>query len=163
MWFRLSGKYSEAVENLERALLELWREVFYGKRDDSDGTMFVEGKEGIFNALEIDSERASARPGGSSSIAAHARHLAYYASLTSNFIEGLPDDGDWPGSWSVQAVDEAAWQAIKSDVHVQYERLKKHIEAGAVRGHPDGPLGAIANVAHAAYHLGAINTLLQIV
>jgi hypothetical protein len=97
------------------AYLTLLRECFEGRAEGNDYTWFVEGKEGIFDALESTSaESASRKPTvACASIAAHVYHVRYALRGCNAYIGGPPVEGDWESSWAKQVVDDAEWQGVK--------------------------------------------------
>ncbi len=149
------------MESIKQVTAAIFREAFGGLSAGADGTWFVQAGQAIFETLDdLDAVEASrAVAPGINTIAAHAIHTAYYIELGISALNGVEIPGDWPGSWKVQTVTDDEWSAVKATLH---ERVTKFLAtAGAV---PDeftemiqGDL--VANVAHAAYHLGAIRQL----
>lgn len=146
------------------ALQDLLLEAVVGIKEGSKGTWFVEGSEGVLHAIrDLSASDASKQIGTASSIAAHTRHMAYYMELTNDYLDGNAQEDDWPKSWEIQSVDDAQWMAIKGDLSRQVDRLLVHM--GHLTGAEDQSMmtGAIAQVAHAAYHLGCINQMLRVI
>lgn len=148
--------------SLREASGELFREVFEGVAPGADGTYFVQGKEAIFDAVRsISAAEASRRVAGQpSSIGAHAYHLNYYLSLFNADLRGESPEVDWEGSWKHQGFDDASWAALIADMEAQFAFAR----AWYVSETPSKEsIYSLSNVAHAAYHLGAIRALLPIV
>ncbi|MES1228059.1 MAG: DinB family protein [Armatimonadota bacterium] len=145
-----------------RLLIE---EAFNGVREGDSGTWFVEKKEAILPVLDgLTAAQASHKFGPKvNSIAAHARHTAYYITLGANYLEtGKFGPADWEGSWSVQEVDEAQWTEIRTHLKSEFERLLRAVDAWEVPDQ-DSITGAMAHLAHAAFHLGAMRQLAMLV
>src|SRR6476469_540968 len=101
-----------AVEcGFQQAAVTLVREAFEGIPAGQDYTWFVQGKEGVFDALtSVDAEAASRRPSPTcASIAAHTNHLLYIL-RSANTCQGRPEpEGTWEDTWKKQTVTEAEW------------------------------------------------------
>jgi hypothetical protein len=161
---------------LGQSLIELLTEVGEGPPKPK-GTWVVsnEAGAGLMGTLDkIDAATASRVPTGCKhSIAAHAGHLLFAFDLFNRAMRG--EDGyasaKWDDSWRTQSVDDAAWSSLRARLREQIgsmlEGIRTHHPDLAKEGPVDNALdskknfltGAIANVAHAAYHLGAIRQL----
>jgi hypothetical protein len=101
-------------------------------------------------------------PPVSPTIAAHGVHVASYVQVLHDFLVGEEPKLDWPGSWKVHVVDEAAWNGVRADLRACYERLRATIQVQVASG--DDAIGdALAVLAHTAYHLGAIRQIVRAV
>jgi hypothetical protein len=110
---------------------------------------------GLFGTLgKLDAAAASQATGGST-IAAHVHHLVFSLDASASWIRGERIRHDWPLSWSVTTVDEAAWHDLVERLRAGYQELRRTFEAHAADG-LESFGGAVGAVAHAAYHLGAI-------
>jgi hypothetical protein len=102
-------------------------------------------------------------PGMSRSIAAHVEHLRWHLDNVNHTMKGNPWQADWSQSWSVQVVDDAAWEKLQADVRRETDELVATLEK------PVPPLdrvalqGLLAIGAHAAHHLGSIRILARLV
>jgi len=108
---------------------------------------------------------ASTPPGhGLNTIAAHAGHLLYALSLALRALHGenAYADAKWAESWGTQAVDEAAWEALRGELRKVHEGLLAALRAGPALDDPLVFQGVIALVGHGAYHLGAIQATLRV-
>jgi hypothetical protein len=149
---------AEIPDVVRDALLTLLRELLHGPPGDTAYALNP-GDRGLLASLDaLSAEAASARPDGRASVAAHVDHLRYGFELINRWIDGDENpwaDADYSASWRLDAVDAAAWRALR-------ERLAAEAEGSsrAWREPRDwSPLeltGAIASVVHLAYHLGAI-------
>ena len=145
----------------------LFREAFEGKAPGESGTWFVEGGEAFFESIHgLTAQQASVRVLGQlSSIGAHVRHTTYYLWFFNEHIrkQGVEHQADWAGSWAVQEFTDESWADAQKELAEEYAftrdtigSLKEFFDEGHV-------LPAIANIAHAAYHLGVVRALLPIV
>jgi hypothetical protein len=139
---------------------ELLRETFEGGVP-GQGTQYLDHSSGIRNTLaSLSAEQASRRLEGHPSIAAHARHMNFHLRVTSEWIQGVRKQRDWPGSFEPQTVNAAEWAKLQQDLDASRTELlrvlgslspEKFVEEGA-------GLGVLA---HLAYHLGAVRQLLH--
>lgn len=146
-------------------ILYLLRECFEGRPEGQDYTWFVEGKEGIFDALEVTSaEKASIKPSPTcASIAAHTYHIRYALRGANAYLGGPEQEGDWESSWTKQTVTQEEWDELKKDVRYQYDFFVNYF-----KGEPDfsdegNLVGFTAQLPHMAFHLGAIRQIMKIV
>jgi hypothetical protein len=146
------------------AYLTLFRECFEGRAEGNDYTWFVEGLEGIFDALDSTSaEKASVKPTAEcASIAAHAYHIRYTLRGGNAHIGGPPIEGDWESSWSKQSVTPEEWEQLKADVRYEYAFFLRWFEANEDWSDPVVRTGVMAQLPHFAYHLGAIRQLMKV-
>ncbi|AIE87453.1 hypothetical protein [Fimbriimonas ginsengisoli] len=149
---------------LQMGLSELFREVFEGVAPEASGTWFVQGKEAIFDAVQqLPAADASVRKCGmSASIGAHVRHLCYYLQLFNANLREENPDSDWEGSWAVQEFDEESWQRLREELREEYDFAVDWYRSEPTYVDDEQAIYAIANLAHAAYHLGAIRALLPV-
>ena len=147
------------------ACVEIFRECFEGVAPGSKGTWFVQGNEAIFTSLDaLTPAMASLRvPNQLSTIGAHAYHLCYYLQLFNAHCRGEELKADWAGSWKIQEFDAKTWKAVAektkhefNEAMIWYKSSTDFIESGDATY-------AIANLAHAAFHLGAIRALIPLV
>ena len=147
------------------AVLHLFRECFEGRPKEQDYTWFVEGKEGIFDALEsTDFQAASRKPSPScASIAAHAYHIRYALRGANAYLGGPPQEGDWESSWSKQEATDQEWEELKRDIRFQYSFFLSACGKSEDFDDAETALGFTAQLPHMAFHLGAIRQLMKIV
>jgi hypothetical protein len=151
--------------DVRAAVSEIFRETFEGVRPDADGTWFVQGKEAIFDAIRTTSpENASKKVHGQpATIGAHVWHLNYYLTLFNANLRNEEPESDWEGSWMYQEFDSEQWRTLATDVDDQYREAKAWYDSDMEPADQEEEIYAIANLAHAAYHLGAIRALIPIV
>lgn len=151
---------AQAVADALRTVLD---EILEGPRDPRE-TWVVSNKadSGVVGTLRTLTAEAAQRPGsGSTTVAAHAAHLEFSLALANRALRGEdPYAGaDWVGSWRLDVVDEAGWQALVDGLALEAGRLQEALSGGVDADDPPALMGAIALVAHSAYHLGAIRQL----
>jgi len=138
-------------------LTQMLREAFDGPpgpwtyfTDTSPGT-------GVFGTISgLSAADASHKGGpGRTTIAGHVHHLTSSVALSTRGLRGESTSRDRTRSWTVSAVDDAAWAALRARLRDEYEGLLVAVETHAVWD--EDALGvAIGAIAHTAYHLGAI-------
>jgi len=138
-------------------LTQMLREAFDGPpgpwtyfTDTSPGT-------GVFGTISgLSAADASHKGGpGHTTIAGHVHHLTSSVALSIRGLRGESTSRDRSRSWTVSAVDDAAWAALRARLRDEYERLLVAVETHT-RWDEDALGVAIGALAHTAYHLGAI-------
>lgn len=110
---------------------------------------------GLAGTLARISAEDASRSYGGASVAAHVHHTIFGMRASAAWIAGDRGPRDWNESWSVDVMDEAAWERAKQDMQEAYADLRDAIQAHAPSS-PGSLAGAVGAVAHVAYHLGAI-------
>ncbi|HUX36501.1 MAG TPA: hypothetical protein VMV44_01245 [Rectinemataceae bacterium] len=153
---------------LSKAVLSLYEEGFDGPAGSS--TWFTDGGpgSGFLGTIEGLSAAEASRPlhqGDPVSLASHVAHLQYSLSLANRAAKGENPykDANWSLAWKTQRVEEAEWRALVGGLRFEYEAFKKVLAAGWEWADADSLTGAIATVAHGAWHLGAIRQALGLV
>ena len=122
--------------------------------------MDIVNSELLSRGISILLTEASVRltPGDGASAASHASHLRYAMHLANRAMRGENPyrDADWSGSWIVPVVDEAAWAELKTGLRTEFEMLKSALSDPAIWSSDMRVFGMIGNVAHSAWHLGAL-------
>jgi hypothetical protein len=145
---------------------ELFREAFEGRAPDASGTWFVEKDEAIFNSIRnLTAPQASLRVTGQlASIGAHVRHLNYYLWLFNEHVRNTaPASADWEASWAVQEFTDESWADMQKELAEEYAFTRNTLASVTEFPESSYVTPTLANIAHAAYHLGAIRALLPIV
>ncbi len=141
------------------ALLTLLDETF----DDVHG-LYLDGGTSLFETLAgIDAARASIPVGGRcATLAAQVKHVAFYLDVVDQTVrDPSTPPVDWGEIWrTVSAVTPAEWTAIQAELRASYERIQALIQAAPAWPSENHIAGAIAIVAHTAYHLGEIRQAL---
>lgn len=125
--------------------------------------MYLDRGTSLFETLAtIDAAEAS-RPVSRScaSIAAQVAHVTYYLDVLHDYIQGKKTDNvDWALAWTTSAVGPAEWEALNDQLKASHDRVRKQIAAIVNWDHENQVGGAVAIVAHTAYHLGEIRQAL---
>jgi len=138
-------------------VLRMLREAFDGPpgpwtyfTDTAPGT-------GVFATLNgLTAAQASELGGpGRTTIAGHVHHISSSISLSRMELEGESPSRDRSRSWTVSAVDEAEWAALRARLREEYQNLLRAVETRAL-WNEDALGAAMGAVAHTAYHLGTI-------
>ena len=140
-----------------KQLNELLEEVFvrgHGIFLDS-GTSLAETLDGI------PFEKVGARFHGiPDTIAGHVSHLRFYIRVLMEYITGTrTGPTDWNDSWKIREVTRDEWDALKAGLKADYEAMLRFTGDIAEWKNEDYLGGAIAIVAHCAFHLGIIRQL----
>jgi len=153
------------MSDVKKATAVLFREVFNGVAPGESGTWFVQGSEAIFNSVaELTAEEASRRVAGQPySIGAHTVHLLYYLEHFNGHVRGDNPTADWEGSWKRQEFSDAEWAEVGRELKAAYRFGLTVYESEGLPADEGQWTATIANIAHAAYHLGAIRALMPIV
>lgn len=116
---------------------------------------------GIIRSLDrISAHAASTTHAGGASIAAHVDHLRYSFSLMNRWAAGEDPyaDADWTVSWRQNVVSDSEWASLRAEFAREAKRWLNTI--GTPREVNDQELtGLIGNLAHLAYHIGAIRQI----
>jgi hypothetical protein len=147
--FSLPVLNSVLVRSLEMAL----------EGDEREGGWY----NGLLFALEnVSAEQASWAPAeGRPMVAAHAEHVRFTLEVVNAWLRGERPEVDWAESWKVKQVDEARWEALKAGLRQQYQALLDLAQNRSAWREP-GMSMMIDNIAHTAYHAGAIRQLLKL-
>ena len=147
------------VEHFTSALYLLLDEAF-----DNVHGLFLDKGTSLFETLAtISAEEASVPVGGKcATLAAQVRHVAFYLDLMEQQVRTQQyAPADWGKIWrETKGATPAEWEAYKTALRESYDRLKQ-----LIRDTTEWPSyrhigGAIAAVAHTAYHLGEIRQAL---
>jgi hypothetical protein len=145
-----------AVDDFRTSLLSLWQEIF---EPTGEGPHWIlDAGTSLFETLsDITAEEASIPVSKqSSNLAAQVNHTSYYIEeLREGIATNFQNKPDWDGSWQVGAVDDAQWQALIDKLRANYEWFTQ-LATENENWSADYVGGAMAMVAHAAYHLGEI-------
>jgi len=151
-------------EHFVDALSTLWEEVLGTPAREGGNTWVLDHGAGWAQTLADVSAAEASRPvaPGASTIAAHTAHAAYYLEGFVAIVENRHEKPDWPGSFRPAEVDEAEWARQRSRFHGVAERV-----GALLRGNPqwqrEQVAGAMAQLAHLTYHLGAVRQMLRVV
>jgi hypothetical protein len=141
---------NDAVEQV----LAVLREAFEGAQQWSYFTDHG-ADAGLLGTLDKLSAADASRPAGGTTVAAHAHHTAFGLEAVAAWVRGDRTPSDWPQSWRVSAVGDAAWARLRQELRTNYDELRRAIQEYAATS-VEALGGAVGAVAHVAYHLGAI-------
>jgi uncharacterized membrane protein len=145
-----------------KALYALLDETF----DNVQG-MYLDKGISMFETLAtISPAEASIRVGGKcATLAAQVKHVAFYFDVLEKSVRTQQfEPQDWGKIWrETSAVTLDEWEAIKASLRDSYDRIKAliHDTPDWTNDYVIG--GAIAMIAHTAYHLGEIRQALCII
>jgi len=146
------------TDHFTKALYVLLDETF-----DSVQGYFLDKGTSMFETLAtISAEEASVPVGGKcATLAAQVKHVAFYLDVVDKTVRDPSYPRvDWGEIWrTVSSVTPDEWDAIRAELRANYNRILSLIK--------DTPAweeaqigGAIAVIAHTAYHLGEIRQAL---
>lgn len=142
---------------------KLMEELVFGSPDPAGETfMLNRGDVGLVASLDrLTAADASSSHAGGATIAAHADHLRYGLSLLNRWAAGDPapwNTADWTASWKRAVVTESEWRELREELAhearcwIKALREPRDVDEFAASW-------MIGNVAHLAYHLGAIRQI----
>jgi hypothetical protein len=141
--------------HFSKALLMLLEETF-----EQVHGFFLDKGTSLFETLAgITAQQASIPVGGKcATLAAQVKHVAFYLDVLEKSVrESNFDPVDWDEIWrTVSQVDAEQWQAIQADLRSSYARIQELVKTTTDWPSEREIGGAIALVAHTAYHLGEI-------
>lgn len=147
------------LDRVKADVLEILDETF----GQHHGIFLDEGTS-LFQTLEAyDAITASIPVGGKcASIAAQVAHVTFYLQVLERYIlTGASEDEDWGEIWrTVREVTPAKWAALRQELQQTYGRLLAELEDDATWNRENAFPGALAILAHTAYHLGEIRQAL---
>ncbi len=146
-------------EHFTKAILTLLDETF----DNVHGA-YLDKNTSLFETLaDITADEASIPIGGKcATLAAQVKHVAFYLDVVDRSVRdpSFPRV-DWGEIWrTVSAVTPEEWQAIQDELRANYERILTLIQSTPNWSGEREIGGAIAIIAHTAYHLGEIRQAL---
>ena len=141
----------------------LMDELVHGSPDPSGETfMLNRGDVGLVASLaKLSAADASSTHAGGASIAAHVDHLRYGLSLLNRWATGAPAPwatADWTASWKRNVVSDSEWRTLRNELAREAQAWSSALRTS----HDVDEFQAswiVGNVAHLAYHLGAIRQI----
>ena len=144
-------------------IFDLWEELL-GVPDGAERTAVLDQGTGWAPTLSrLDAATASrpVAPGGTS-IAAHTAHAAAYLEAFEATLEGQGRHTAGPETFHPAVVDEVTWRQCRERLLAVAARVGQRLR-DAPRWRSEQVRGAAANLAHLAYHLGAVRQMLIVV
>lgn len=145
-------------ERFTTELSDLLEETF-----EKVGGRYLDQGTSLFETLAtISADEASQPVGGRcATLAAQVNHVRFYIEVLERYMRGEEVGRvDWDASWQVGAVDEAEWASLTRRLDAAYRRLRATMGSFTTWDGEDQIGGAMAILAHTAYHLGEIRQAL---
>lgn len=147
------------TQHFTNALYTLLDEAF----DNVQG-LFLDKGTSLFETLTtISAAEASIPVGGKcATLAAQVKHIAFYLDVLENNVRTQKfEPQDWGKIWrETSAVTPEEWETLKANLRASYNRLKQLIADTTEWPSEFHVAGAMAAIAHTAYHLGEIRQAL---
>lgn len=147
-------------EAFGKVLLGLLEETF----ENTHG-IYLDKDTSLFRTLgTISAQEASIPVGGKcATLAAQVSHVIFYLEALERYVVHHDTSrADWGEIWrTVSAVTPEEWEALKVKLEAAYRRIEKLFRENET-WNEDALGGALAVVAHSAYHLGEIRQALCI-
>jgi hypothetical protein len=125
---------------------------------------FLDRGTSLFETLAgINAKEASIPVGGKcATLAAQVAHVNFYLEVLERYLQtGQNERVDWGEIWrTVREVTPEEWSASQEQLKQTYQRMREHIQGYEGWQSADEVAGAVALVAHTAYHLGEIRQAL---
>lgn len=153
------------MKDLRDILRFIFRETFEGIPPGKASTYYVQGKEGVFEVFDrLSAEQASVRVDGKgSSVYAHLAHLKVYLSLMPKHFRGDSTDVDWEATWAKQECTQAEWASLSDEMRREFDDAMQCLLNDNIDEDRSTSKWVIAQLSHAAYHLGAVRALVPLV
>jgi len=139
---------------------------FLGETFNNVEGIYLDKGTSLFETLDsVTAKEASTpvRPGGTT-IAAHADHIDFYLKVISKYmVGGWGEKIDWSQSWLTKSVNEKEWGALKKKLSATHDDVMKLIKSFDNWNDDKKIGGAMALVAHTAFHIGAIRQIMRMV
>ena len=146
-------------EHFTKALIDLLDETM----DHTKG-FYLDGGTSLFETLAtISAAEASIPVGGKcATLAAQVKHVAFHLEVVDKSVrDPSSPQADWTEVWrTVSQVTPDEWQAIQTELRRNYNRILTLIQEFPAWPSDYEIGGAIAVIAHTAYHLGEIRQAL---
>lgn len=146
-------------EHFTAALYEALDETF-----DNVHGFFLDRGTSLFETLATISAQEASIPVGArcATLAAQVKHVTFYLDVLVESVRTQQyERQDWGKIWrETSAVTAEEWDSIKAELRAAYDRVKALVADTSDWDNEDTLGGAIAMVAHTAYHLGEIRQAL---
>lgn len=147
------------AQHFTNALYALLDETF----DNVQGFYLDKGTSLFETLATISAAEASIPVGGKcATLAAQVKHVAFYLDVLEKAVRTQQSEKvDWGQIWrETKDVTPAEWEALKNDLRASYNRIKALVNDTTEWPSDYEIGGAIAMIAHTAYHLGEIRQAL---
>ncbi len=154
-------------KTLDQALFTSSLEILLVETFEQVRGIYLDPQTSLFETLETISAGEASVPVSAScaTLAAQVAHVNFYLEVMERFLIGeRGQQVDWDEIWNtVSAVNPAEWDASREQLKSTYQRLSETLR-GYDRWEQENAIGgALAIVAHTAYHLGEIRQALCVV
>lgn len=146
-------------DHFDQAVLMLLDETF-----ESVHGIYLDKGTSLFETLaDVSAEEASIRVGRRcASLAAQVKHVAFYLQV---LVKAVRDNSfsevDWGEIWrTVEQVSSEDWVQIQVELREAYQETRNLVKETREWPGPNQIGGAMAVIAHSAYHLGEIRQAL---
>lgn len=150
------------TNEIAQTLNTLYAELIEGAPTTGLAYMLNGGDAGLLGSLDkISATAASRSQSGGATIAAHVDHLRYGLSLMNRWAAGERDPwkgADWTLSWRTTTVSDAEWSRLRGALRAEAERFLAAIAQPREMSEIELNV-VVGNIAHLAYHLGAIRQI----
>lgn len=150
------------AEHFAAALYSLLDETF-----DAVQGYYLDRGTSLFETLAtVSAVEASIPVGGRcATLAAQVKHIAFYLDVLEQAVRSQRfERQDWGKIWQeTNAVTPEEWAAIRRELRTSYDRIKALIAETPEWANAQQIGGALAVIAHTAYHLGEIRQALCII
>jgi hypothetical protein len=151
------------VETFRNALLSILDETF----DNVHGA-YLDPGDSLFTTLEGVTAELASMPviEQENSIASQVNHVIFYFDVAFQYMRGEnPGRQNWGKAWKLVSVTDEEWADLTQQLRERQQTLVQMINdtPDAAFGHEDMVGGAMAAIAHTAFHLGQIRHALAMV
>ena len=147
-----------ALEAYTKALAGLLDETF-----ERVHGIYLDRGTSLFETLETISAEEASRPVSArcASIAAQVEHTRFYLEVCARYARGEEvGKVDWDATWRLTRVTSEEWDALKGRLRDTHRDVLAALESPQTWESEHAIGGAMAVVAHTAYHLGEIRQAL---
>ncbi len=146
-------------DDIDRSLPSLFSELVFGA-PAAGAFVLNPGDRGLLASLDALSAEDASRVTGTTSVAAHVRHLQYGLSLMNRWADGENpfQEANWAAAWQQPSVSPSEWDDLRASLAQTCRTW--HASLGSDR-HVSGIEldGVIGSIIHLAYHLGAVRQM----
>ncbi len=149
-------------EKLGAMLLTLMDEGYEGPVDPRM-TWFADNEKasGLLGTLEALSAAEASSPfraGERATAAMHAGHIRFALNLANRALRGenAHEGAVWAESWRYDRVNEEEWKGLLAGLRAEYAGIREAIKQGLPWTDDMNMTGLFGQLAHGAWHLGAI-------
>jgi uncharacterized damage-inducible protein DinB len=124
---------------------------------------YLDKKTSMFETLATISAEEASQPVGDrcATLAAQVNHIRVYIEVLEQYMRGEEvGTTDWAASWRVADVDDEEWESLKQRLDAAYQSMRATMQGFTSWDGEDEISGALAILAHTAYHLGEIRQAL---